>query len=147
MKVILLEDVRAQGKKGELIDVSDGYARNYLFPRKLAKEADAGAIADMKNKEAAKKYKQQKEKEEAEKLAAELEKMGVTIKIKSGADGKLYGSVTGKDIADALKEKYGVELDKRKIEVEPIKACGEYTVPVQLFAGVQGKLKLKVEGE
>ena len=145
MKVILLQDVKGQGKKGELVNVSDGYARNYLFPRKLAKEADAAALTDLKNKEEAKKFKAAREKKEAEELAARLNALAVTVKLKAGAEGKLYGSVTGKDVAEALEAAHGVVIDKRKIEIEPIRTCGKYTVPVKLLAGVTAELTVFVE--
>ena len=147
MKVILLQDVKAQGKKGEIINVSDGYARNFLFPRKLAKEADAGALTDLKNKEAAKKYKEETAKKEAQALAEKLNELTVTVGLKSGAEGKTYGSVTSKDIAEALQKQHGVVIDKKKIETAPVKACGKYPVTVRLLAGVQAKLTLNVVAE
>ena len=133
MKVILLEDVKAQGKKGELVEVSDGYARNFLFPKKLAKEADAAALNDLKNKEAAKKYREECEKKEAKEL-----------EIQAGAEGRVYGSVTAKDVAEALQKTYGIEIDKRKIEMDSIKACGNYQLTVKVYPGIQAKLALTV---
>ncbi len=144
MKVILLQDVKAQGKKGELVDVSDGYARNYLLPRKLAKEADAGAINDLKNREAAKKYREECERKEAAALAERLSGLVVTVTVQSGADGKVYGSVTSKDVADQLKKDHGIEIDKRKIESENIKTCGEHQLTVRVYPGIQAKLNLQV---
>ncbi len=144
MKVILLQDVKAQGKKGEMVEVSDGYARNFLFPKKLAKEADAGAVADMKNKAAAKKYKEECEKKEALALAERLNAISVTVKVQSGTDGRVYGSVTAKDVAEELEKTYKISVDKRKIETEAIKACGEYKLTVRVYPGVQAKLTLKV---
>ena len=144
MKVILLEDVKAQGKKGELVEVSDGYARNFLFPKKLAKEADAAALNDLKNKEAAKKYREEGEKKEAKELAQKLESLQVKLEIQAGAEGRVYGSVTAKDVAEALQKTYGIEIDKRKIEMDSIKACGNYQLTVKVYPGIQAKLALTV---
>ena len=145
MKVILLQDVKAQGKKGDLVNVSDGYARNFLFPRKLAMEADAGKLTDLKNKESARLHRIEAEKAEAKELAVKLEGMLVKIKMSSGADGKLYGAVTAKDVSEAMKTQFGLEIDKRKIEVtEPIKAYGSYELPVKLYTEVSGKIHLLV---
>lgn len=144
MKVVLLQDVRAQGKKGDLVEVSDGYARNFLFPKKLAKEADAGVLNDIKNKEAAKKYREACEKKEAEELAAKLGKIRVTVYVQSGADGKVYGSVSGKDVAEELQKTHNLTVDKRKIDMDAIKATGDYTVTVRVYPGVQAKLALTV---
>ena len=144
MKVILLEDVKAQGKKGELVEVSDGYARNFLFPKKLAKEADAAAMNDLKNKEAAKKYREEGEKKEAKELAQKLESLQVKLEIQAGAEGRVYGSVTAKDVAEALQKTYGIEIDKRKIEMDAIKACGNYQLTVKVYPGIQAKLALTV---
>jgi large subunit ribosomal protein L9 len=146
MKVILLQDVKAQGKKGELIDVSDGYARNFLFPKKLAKDADAAAMTDLKNKEAAKKYKEDCEKAAAKELADKLEKTTVSVSAQAGADGRLYGSVTSKDVAEALLKEHGITLDKRKIELpETVKAFGSYKLNVRVYPGIQAKLTLCVK--
>lgn len=144
MKVILLEDVKAQGKKGDLVEVSDGYARNFLFPKKLAKEADAAAMNDLKNKEAAKKYREECEKKEAKELAQKLESLQVKLEIQAGAEGRVYGSVTAKDVAEALQKTYGIEIDKRKIEMDSIKACGNYQLTVKVYPGIQAKLALTV---
>ncbi|MBQ7847662.1 MAG: 50S ribosomal protein L9 [Clostridia bacterium] len=146
MKVILLQDVKGQGKKGELVNVSDGYARNFLFPKKLAKEADAAAMTDLKNKEAAKKYKEECEKADAKALAEKLEQITVTVSVQGGADGRLYGSVTSKDVAQALQEQHGITVDKRKIELpEAVKSYGGYQLTVKVYAGIQAKLKLTVK--
>lgn len=147
MKVVLLQDVKGQGKKDQIIDVSDGYARNFLLPKKLAAVADAKVLNDIKNKEAAKARRIELEKQEARDTAAKLEGMIVKIRITSGADGKLYGSVTTKDIAEALSEQYGVEIDKRKIVLdEPIKAYGTYAFDVKLYPEISGKLNVLVCG-
>ena len=145
MKVMLLQDVKGQGKKDQIVNVSDGYARNFLFPRKLAVEADAKAMADAKNKEAAKQFKIEQDKAAARDVAARLEAVQVKIKATAGADGRLYGSITTADVADALKEQAGIELDKRKIVSEaPIKAFGSYTLEVKLYPEIVGKITLIV---
>ncbi len=145
MKVMLLQDVKGQGKKDQIVNVSDGYARNFLFPRKLAVEADAKAMADAKNKEAAKQFKIEQDKAAARDIAARLEAVQVKIKATAGADGRLYGSITTADVADALKEQAGIELDKRKIVSEaPIKAFGSYTLEVKLYPEIVGKINLIV---
>lgn len=145
MKVMLLQDVKGQGKKDQIVNVSDGYARNFLFPRKLAVEADAKAMADAKNKEAAKQFKIEQDKAAARDVAARLEAVQVKIKATAGADGRLYGSITTADVADALKEQAGIELDKRRIVSEaPIKAFGSYTLEVKLYPEIVGKINLIV---
>ena len=147
MKVVLLQDVKGKGKKDEIVSVSDGYARNYLFPRKLAAEADAKILNDIKNKEAAKARRIELEKQAARETAEKLQSLLVKITIQSGADGKLYGSVGTKDIAEALAAQHGVEIDKRKIVLDsPIKASGTYTVDVKLYPEISGKLNVLVCG-
>lgn len=146
MKVLLLADVKGQGKKDQIINVSDGYARNFLFPKKLAVEADAGAMADAKNKEASKQFRLKEEKAAAEALAAKLNEITVVIKTAGGNDNKLYGSVTTKDIADALKASHGIEIDKRKLSVaESIKTFGTYNVDVKVYPEVSAKMKVSVQ--
>ena len=146
MKVLLLADVKGQGKKDQIVEVSDGYARNFLFPKKLAVEADAGAMADAKNKEASKQFRLKEEKAAAEVLAAKLNETTVVIKTTGGNDNKLYGSVTPKDIADALKTSYGIEIDKRKLSLsENIKTFGTYNVDVKVYPEVSAKLKVSVQ--
>lgn len=145
MKVILLEDVKKLGKKGDLIDVADGYARNYLFPRNLAREATKGSIKQLKQEKAALENKKKKELQQAKELAAKLSKTTVTLKVKSGDQGKLFGSVTSKDISKALKEQHKIEVDRRKIELpEPIKSLGSYEVDVKLAPEVDAKLNVKI---
>ena len=123
MKVILTQDVKAQGKKGQLIEVSDGYARNFLFPKKLAIEANAQAMNELKNRESSEKHKIEVETNEAKALAAKLDTILVKIPASSGADGRLYGSITSKDIAEHLEKDYGITVDKRKIQLsDPIRA-------------------------
>lgn len=145
MKVVLLQDVKGQGKKDDLINVSDGYARNFLFPKKLAVEADAKVLNDIKNKEVAKQRRIELEKQAARDTAEKLSGTLVKIKVKEGADGKFYGSVTTKDIAEALKEQCGIEVDKRKVVLgENIKGYGTYTVDVKLYPEISGKLNVLV---
>ncbi len=148
MKVLLLTDVKGKGKKDQIVDVSDGYARNFLFPKKLAAPADAKAIGDAKNKEDAKARKIELEKAAARELAEKLQGVLVKIDAKAGADGKIYGSVTSSDIGDALKEQFGIEVDRRKIVLDkPIKAYGSYELDVKLYPEIQGKLNVLVKGE
>lgn len=146
MKVILTQDVKGQGKKGQVINVSDGYARNFLFPKGLATEASASTMNDLKNKEASKQYKLATEKAAAEELAKKLADITVEIKVASGTDGRLYGSVTSKEIAEKLQEAYGISIDKRKIVLErPIKEYGTSQLEVKLYPEVVGKLKVTVK--
>ncbi len=145
MKVILTQDVKAQGKKGQLIDVSDGYARNFLIPKKLAVEANAANMSELKNAETKKRIQEEKELAAAKETAAKLEGCMVKIQRASGDDGKLYGSVSTKDIAEALMEQYGIEIDKRKIVLnDAIKAYGSFSVNVKLHTAVTGKINFVV---
>ncbi len=145
MKVLLLADVKGKGKKDQIVNVSDGYARNFLFPKKLAVEADAKALADAKSKEEAKEYKIEQDKAAARDLAEKLAGTVVKIKATAGADGRLYGSITTADIAQALQEQSGIQIDKRKIVTDgAIKAYGSYTLTVKLYPEIQGKLNLVV---
>ena len=146
MKVILTQDVRGQGKKGEMINVSDGYARNFLFPRKLAQEATADNVNTMRMNDKAKREKEQKAREEAAALSAKMRDMTLTVLAKGGGAGRLFGSVTSQEIAEALKAQENVELDKRKIVIdEPIKTVGLYTVKVKLGFGIDANLKVDVK--
>lgn len=146
MKVILLQDVRGQGKKGELVTVSDGYARNFLFPRKLAQEATADNVNTMRMNDKAKREKEQKAREEAAELSVKLRELTLTVLAKGGGAGRLFGSVTSQEIADALKEQEKIELDKRKIVIdEPIKTVGLYTVKVKLGFEINAPLKVEVK--
>ena len=146
MKVVLLQDVKGQGKKDELINVSDGYARNFLFPKKLAVEADAKILNDIKNKEAARLRKIELEKQAARETAEKLQGIIVKIKVEQpGADGRFKGSVTTKDIAEALKAQCDIEVDKRKLVLnDAIKAYGTYTLDVKLYPEISGKLSVLV---
>lgn len=146
MKVILNQDVKGQGKKGDMINVSDGYARNFLFPRKLASEATKAAINEMKGQKDAAEYRRQKELEEAKELAAKIESVTVELNAKSGENGKLFGSITTSEIVDVLKMTHHIVVDKKKLVLaEPIKTTGEFEIPVKLYNGVSAKLKVKVE--
>lgn len=145
MKVILLADVKGQGKKNDVIEVSDGYGKNFLIPRKLAKAADAQSLNDVKVKEEARLYRIETEKKEAKALAEKLKETLVKIPASSGADGRLYGSVTAKDISERLQADYGIAIDKRKIVMnDTIKAYGKYELDVKLYPEVTGKLYLLV---
>ena len=146
MKVILLKDVKGQGKKGEIVNVSDGYARNYLFPRNLAQEATAQNLNSAQAKQEAAAHKKEMEKKNAQEMAKQLENKGVVIKAKCGSTGRLFGAITNAEIAEALNQQTGLELDKKKVVLaNPIKELGEYTVTVKLYAGVQATIGLKVE--
>ncbi len=145
MQVILTQDVKGQGKKGQLIKVSDGYARNYLFPKGLAQEATKENINVLKGKRESLEYKLKTEKEEAERIAAKFEEIKVVIKAKAGDNGKLFGSVTTKDIAQALTEQHHIKLDKKKFVLsDGIKVLGVSNVKVKLYSGVTGELKVEV---
>ena len=145
MKVLLLQDVKGQGKKDQIVDVSDGYARNFLFPKKLAVVADNKAINEVKNKEASKQYKIETEKAAARAIAAKLSEVVVKISVNAGADGRLYGSITSKDMAEALSKQHGVTVDKRKIVMpDPIKAYGTYNFDVRLYPEIVGSVKVTV---
>ena len=145
MKVVLLADVKGQGKKDQVVEVSDGYARNFLFPKKLAISADSKALNEIKNKEASKQHKLDVEKANALDIAKKLESITLVFEYAAGPDKKLYGSVTAKDVADELKKKHGIDVDKRKITLtEPIKSFGSFKADVKLFSDVNGKISIEV---
>ena len=145
MKVLMLADVKGQGKKDQIVEVSDGYARNFLFPKKLAVPADNKALSEAKSKEEAKQFKLKEEKAAAQALADQLSKLTVKITATSGADGRLYGSVTSKDIAEKLKEQHKVDIDKRKLVLsDNIKAYGTYEIEVKVYPEISAKLKVTV---
>ena len=145
MKVVLLADVKGSGKKGELVNVSDGYARNFLFPKKLAKEANAQAMNELKNAEEAKAYKIKTETENAKKAAAALEGKTVKLTAKAGQGGRLFGSVTAKEISEAVKQQFKVEVDKRKIVMDgDIKAFGTYSCEIRLYTGISAQIFVMV---
>ncbi|KLO22055.1 50S ribosomal protein L9 [Marinitoga sp. 1197] len=146
MKVMLLKDVAKVGKKGEIVKVSDGYGRNYLIPRKLAVEAKEGEIKHVKKIQEIKNEVKQKRKEKNEKLLKQLQERVYKIKIKSGSNGKLFGSITANDIAKLIKESTNIDFDKRWFtEKVNIKEIGLYTLKIKLPEGVKGDIKLKVE--
>lgn len=144
MKVVLKQDVKGLGKKGELVNTSDGYARNFLFPKGLAVEANAQSMTELKNREQAQKYKIETETAAAKKAAAEIQGKTIKIKAKAGANGKLFGSVTSKEIAEKLKEEFKLDVDKRKIAVEDIKQFGTFEFEVKLYQGISAKLYVSV---
>lgn len=147
MKVILLADVKGTGKKQEIVNVSDGYARNFLFPKKLAVEATPGASREIERRQAAERQRETERRLAAEKKAASLRGKVVTVVAKCGAQGRLYGSVTGAEIAEALKNQHGVEIDKRKIELsDPIRTVGETDIVVKLYPEISAKMIVRVTG-
>ena len=145
MKVMLLQDVKGQGKKDQIVNVSDGYARNFLLPRKLAVIADNKALSDAKAKEESKKHKIEVEKAAANETAAKMDEVLVKISASGGADGKLYGSVTSSDIAEELAKQHGIEIDRRKIQMDgAIKAFGQYDLEVKLYPEISGTVHVLV---
>ena len=145
MKVILLDNIKGVGKKDEIINASDGYARNYLLPKKLAVEANAENMAKLNNKKEAANYRKDVEKQNAEELAKKLKGIMLKIKVKAGENGKIFGGVTSKEISDNLKFQYNFDIDKKKIELkETIKTLGEFNVSIKLFEGVIANLKVEV---
>ena len=147
MKVILLQDVKGTGKKQEIVNVSDGYARNFLFPRKLAVDATPGAAKELEKKQAAERARETERRLAAEKKAASLRGKVINMVAKCGAQGRLYGSVTGAEIAEALNAQHGVDVDKRKIDLsEPIRTVGETEVIVKLYPEISAKMTVRVTG-
>lgn len=145
MKVILLADVKGQGKKNQVIEVSDGYAKNFLIPRKLAKAADAQSLNDVKVREESKLSRIAAERAEAKKLGETLDSLQVKIAVSGGTDGRLYGSITSKDISEALEAQHKITVDKKKIVLPtPIKAYGGYTLEAKLYPEVTGKIHVLV---
>lgn len=148
MKVILLKDVKGQGKKDDVINVSAGYARNYLFRNNLAEEATPGNLRALKARKQKEKQRAQKEKEEAQSLQKDIEKVTVTVHAKAGESGRLFGSITNKQIADVLKKEHDIKVDRRKIELdEPIRTLGYTKVPVKLHPEVTGIITVHVVEE
>lgn len=146
MKVILLQDVKGTGKKNQLVNVSDGYARNFLFVKKLAIEATVDNVQKLKEFNASQDLKKQKEIENAKELANKIETIKLHIKVKSGETGKIFGGVTSAQIAEELKNQVNIDIDKKKVILEePIKLLGAYTVTLKLYEGISAKLKLNVE--
>lgn len=148
MKVILLESIKGVGKKDEIINASDGYARNFLFPKKLAVEANKENLSKLNSKNESKEFKKQTEKNSAEELAEEIKKTNLTIKVKAGENQKIFGGVTAKEISENLSKQYKIEVDKKKIELkETIKTLGTFSVNIKLYEGVNAKLKVNVIAE
>ena len=145
MKVILNADVKGLGKKGEMVNASDGYARNFLFPKNLAVEANATAMNELKNREASKAHHLEEEIKAAKAAAAKIDGKEISIKAKAGANGKLFGAVTSKEIAAEINNKFGLEIDKKKITVADIKSYGQFTAEVKLYNGIIAKVTVKVE--
>lgn len=144
MKVILKADVKSLGKKGDLVNASDGYARNFLFPKGLAIEANSAAMNDFNNKESAKKFHKAEEIKAAQADADKLNGKTFKLKAKAGANGKLFGSVTSKDVAKEIKNELGVDIDKRKIVMEDIKAFGTVQAEIKVYQGISAKVFVQV---
>ncbi len=144
MKVVLTADVKGLGKKGELVNASDGYARNFLFPKKLAVEANSQAMNELKNREAADKHRIETEIAKANESAAKISGKTVKLTAKAGANGKLFGSITSKDVADEIAKEFKVDIDKKKVIVEDIKNFGTYPVEVKLYNGISASLYVQV---
>ena len=145
MKVILLADVKGHGKKDQIVEVSDGYARNFLLPRKLAKPADNQAVTELRNKQAAAQHKIDTDRANAKEIAEKLTTFQLLFRVGASEDGRLYGAITSKDIAEKLAADHGITVDKRKITMaDPIKAYGSYEVDVRLYTDVSGKIRLIV---
>ena len=144
MKVVLNQDVKGLGKKGELVNASDGYARNFLFPKNLAVEANAQNMTELKNREQAAKYKIETDTAEAKKNAERMSGKTINLTAKAGQNGKLFGSVTAKEIAEKIEKEFGIKTDKRKITVEDIKQFGNYEFEIKLYTGVSAKLFVRV---
>ncbi len=146
MKVILLQDIKGTGKKDQILEISDGYARNYLLPRKLAKEATAEAVNALEKSRGADRHREEVRKQEAEIRARELKGKVIQIEVKGGENGKLYGSITNDQIATALKAQHGVEVDKRKLEQEePIRTAGQSFVTLKLYPGISTRMIVNVK--
>jgi len=148
MKVILLQDIANQGKQGEVVTVADGYARNYLYPRKLAIEAAGGALKNLQTKHALEDRRTEKMRSEADRTAEQLSDKTITLTVKAGQNSRLYGRITAGDIAEAVERDLSIKLDKRKVGLlDPIKAVGEYDVPIKLHRDVTVPLKVAVVAE
>lgn len=145
MKVILLKDIKGTGKKDQIIEASDGYARNFLFPKGLAREANATNLNAIENAKSAQKHRENVERAKAEEIRKEISGKVIRITARGAEGGKLYGSVTAQEIADALNKQYGVKVEKRKIDVANIRSAGDFTVNVWLYAGITAEMTAKVE--
>ena len=145
MKVVLKQDVKGLGKKGELVNTSDGYARNFLFPKNLAIEANSAAMSELENRESAAAHHKQEEIDAAKALAKKLDGQSVVIKAKAGSQGKLFGAVTSKEVTAEINKKFSVSLDKKKTSMSDIKNFGEYSAEIRLYTGISAKITVKVE--
>lgn len=148
MKVILLQDIKSLGKKGDIVETAEGYGRNYLLPRKLAKEANAANLNQAKQDKATAAHRAAQQKDEAVVLAAQVKKVVLKLKVRLGDNGKMFGSVTSKDVAEALIKQTGIQIDRRKVELKTaIKGLGEYTAVAKLHTEVTAEFKVVVEAE
>ncbi|MBR6902914.1 MAG: 50S ribosomal protein L9 [Clostridia bacterium] len=145
MKVVLIEDVKSKGKKGDLINVPDGYARNFLFPKNLAVEADNAALSELKSRKDAAEHHKQEEIAAAQAVADKINGQTVTLKAKAGTSGRLFGSITSKEIADEINRVFSVNIEKKKLSITDIKNFGDYTADVKLYKGISAKVNVKVE--
>lgn len=145
MKVILLSDIKGVGKKDQVIEASDGYARNFLFPKKLAVEANSTNMNNLKAKQESNQYRKDIEKQEAQKIAEKLKGIMLKVRVKAGENGKIFGGVTSREIAEGLKKDYNIVIDKKKIMLaDTVKTLGTITVDIKLYEGVTGKLKVDI---
>ena len=144
MKVILLQDVKAQGKKGDVINVSDGYARNFLFPKNLAKVADAQVLTELKNREEANAFREAEDRKAALELKKKMDNIVLTFQTTGGSDGRLYGAITSKDISSKLETEHKIQIDKKKIEITNIKVAGEYSADIKIYRDVSATIKINV---
>lgn len=146
MKIILLKDIKKLGKKGDVIEASDGYARNYLLPRGLAEEATAKNVNIVKRKKAVKRQERLEETEEAQRIAKKIRNKELEIVAKVGENGRLFGAVTNKDVADLINKEYDLNIDRKKITMDPIKQEGTYTIKVKLYPQITSNVKIKIVG-
>lgn len=144
MKIVLKKDAKGLGKKGEIVTVSDGYARNFLLPKGIGAIADAKAESELKNQISSREFKEKQEREAAEELKKTLEKIEVSAKAVAGSDGRLYGSITNSHVATLLEEQHKIKIDKRKIEMDAIKSFGVFHVQIKLYNGIAASLKVSV---
>ncbi|NLC65307.1 MAG: 50S ribosomal protein L9 [Clostridium sp.] len=146
MKVILLKDVKNLGKKGDVVEASDGYARNYLVPRGIAEEATAKNVNIVKRKKASIRQERLEETEAAQEIATKIRNKELKIGVKVGENGRLFGAVTNKDVAELINKEYNLDIDRKKISMDPIKQEGTYTVKVRLYPGITSNVKILIEG-
>ena len=145
MKVILLDNIKGVGKKDDIINANDGYARNYLFPRKLAVEANKANLTKLQSKKDSNEFRRGEERKKAEQIKQPIEKITLNIAVKAGENGKIFGGVTSKEISEELKKQYNIEIDKKKIELkETIKTLGSFIITIKLFENVNAKLKILI---